>query len=337
MICKNCNKENVDGVKFCFYCGSPMPAQQPKPPQPTAQLPQQPQYPQQPQQTGAPAGNHAYQDNYNQTPNNTQNVNRRPDNRAAAPIPQKKQNNTPLLIVLAAVGTLAVVAGVIVVLIATGVINIKNNNSDVTPVPSYTIAEEVTEQETTPVTEAPTEDERVTVPNVVGMKLEDANNALAEARLSHEVKREYSDAFSKDYVIKQDPPAGEKLEPGKKVTITVSLGSKTSSSSSKASSSNSSSSTNTGSNTDDRYNLQASSRYISRSDISWMTKDEIQLSINEIYAKHGLIFTNEPYSSYFRSKSWYNPDTNDVSVVAERMNDYELENLKVMGTYRNSL
>lgn len=21
MICKNCNKENVDGLKYCFYCG----------------------------------------------------------------------------------------------------------------------------------------------------------------------------------------------------------------------------------------------------------------------------------------------------------------------------
>ncbi len=21
MVCKNCNKENVDGLKYCFYCG----------------------------------------------------------------------------------------------------------------------------------------------------------------------------------------------------------------------------------------------------------------------------------------------------------------------------
>ena len=22
MICKNCNKENIEGRKYCFYCGS---------------------------------------------------------------------------------------------------------------------------------------------------------------------------------------------------------------------------------------------------------------------------------------------------------------------------
>src|SRR5579863_4323310 len=61
MICPRCQSPQVDGVKFCASCGSPMPVSgQTPPPQPQSQYgapqsaygapPQQPQYGAQPQQ-----------------------------------------------------------------------------------------------------------------------------------------------------------------------------------------------------------------------------------------------------------------------------------------------
>ena len=91
------------------------------------------------------------------------------------------------------------------------------------------------------------------------------------------------------------------------------------------------------SDTQDLYGLRASERYISRSDISELGLDEIQYAINEIYAKHGLRFTKEPYASEFGALDWYDPDTDDTNVVAKRMNKYEDANLKVMGKYRDEL
>lgn len=95
---------------------------------------------------------------------------------------------------------------------------------------------------------------------------------------------------------------------------------------------------NTGSSQkSDNKELNASSRYISRSDLSGMTLDEVQLAINEIYAKHGYYFSEEPYKSIFESYDWYSPDTTNMDVVGNRLNEYENQNLKVLGSYRNSL
>ncbi|MFR0666622.1 MAG: YARHG domain-containing protein [Faecalimonas umbilicata] len=36
-----------------------------------------------------------------------------------------------------------------------------------------------------------------------------------------------------------------------------------------------------------------------------LSQDQLALARNEIIARHGRIFTDEPYKSYFESKSWY--------------------------------
>ena len=95
---------------------------------------------------------------------------------------------------------------------------------------------------------------------------------------------------------------------------------------------------NTGSSqTSDNKVLNTSSRYISESELSGMTLDEVQLIINEIFARHGYYFAEEPYKSYFESYDWYSPDTTNMDVVVNRLNEYENQNLKVLGSYRNSL
>ncbi len=43
-------------------------------------------------------------------------------------------------------------------------------------------------------------------------------------------------------------------------------------------------------------------------DLDAMSKDKIAYVRNEIYARHGYIFHQEPYKSYFEAQSWYYPD-----------------------------
>ena len=56
---------------------------------------------------------------------------------------------------------------------------------------------------------------------------------------------------------------------------------------------------------------------------------------NEIYARHGYIFTTEPYKSYFNSKSWYTPDPSFKGDDKE-LNEYELENVRTIKSVEDS-
>jgi len=49
-----------------------------------------------------------------------------------------------------------------------------------------------------------------------------------------------------------------------------------------------------------------------------LTKEEVALVRNEIYARHGYIFRNEQYRTYFSNKPWYTPNENfDDSLLSE--------------------
>ncbi len=87
----------------------------------------------------------------------------------------------------------------------------------------------------------------------------------------------------------------------------------------------------TGESSDEEYIFpQSSTAYLSESDLNGMNADEVQMAINEIYARHHRKFLMEDVQSYFDSKSWYtgtiDPDDFDVKV----MNDYESTNIDLM-------
>lgn len=62
-----------------------------------------------------------------------------------------------------------------------------------------------------------------------------------------------------------------------------------------------------------------------------MSDSELNLALNEIYARRGRIFTTPSLSEYFNSQSWYTPKYSaaefDRNVV---FNDYEQKNLQLM-------
>ncbi len=176
-------------------------------------------------------------------------------------------------------------------------------------------------------------EEKTTVPDVVGLKSADAYTKLADSGLNFDIDYAYSENVAKDHVIAQTPKKGSTVTPGDTVKLTVSDGKKPNN----TSDSKKDSEAEVYSDPTDRYDLQASYRYLSQSDISWMTLGQVQHAINEIYAKNGFRFTKGDAKSYFESMDWYHPDTTNMKTVVDRMNDYEYANVRLMGKYRDSL
>lgn len=52
---------------------------------------------------------------------------------------------------------------------------------------------------------------------------------------------------------------------------------------------------------------QSNTVKLTREDLAGLTKEQLRLARNEIYARHGMIFGREDLAAYFSSKSWYEP------------------------------
>jgi hypothetical protein len=91
-------------------------------------------------------------------------------------------------------------------------------------------------------------------------------------------------------------------------------GSSSSSSSNPSGSSSSSTSTSTGSKGTVLPN--SSDKLLTNSDVSGLSKADIQTAINEIYARHGYTFTNPSVLAKFKQYDWYKP-----TVAADRFSD----------------
>jgi len=62
------------------------------------------------------------------------------------------------------------------------------------------------------------------------------------------------------------------------------------------------------------------SRYLTDSDLAGLTKEQLAIARNEIFARHGYIFMVQKYVDYFSSKSWYKADpsyTGELSDIEE--------------------
>lgn len=75
------------------------------------------------------------------------------------------------------------------------------------------------------------------------------------------------------------------------------------------------------------------SRYLTEDDLVDLTSEELSLVRNEIYARHGYIFDNEDFQSYFESKGWYVPLYSKDSFPDDELNEFEKENAKFIRKY----
>ena len=83
------------------------------------------------------------------------------------------------------------------------------------------------------------------------------------------------------------------------------------------------------------YIYPSDSRYISGAELDQMSRQEIMLARNELYARHGYNFQDESIRDYFLSKSWYHPVSGlNVSTFDESVfNQYEKGNLEAIIDY----
>lgn len=66
-------------------------------------------------------------------------------------------------------------------------------------------------------------------------------------------------------------------------------------------------------------------RYIDESELREISDFDLAIARNEIFARHGYIFKEEPYKTYFSSKLWYHENPNFKGDDSE-INDYEKQN-----------
>lgn len=74
----------------------------------------------------------------------------------------------------------------------------------------------------------------------------------------------------------------------------------------------------------------SSSQYLTYDDIRYLSKDELALARNEIFARHGHTFDKAEYRNYFNSQQWYTP------IGKTNMNtfsDIEIYNINFIKSY----
>ena len=83
------------------------------------------------------------------------------------------------------------------------------------------------------------------------------------------------------------------------------------------------------------YIFPSDRQYISNSDLALMTREQVSLARNEIYARHGYDFQNQNIRDYFLSKSWYHPiaGRNGSAFDESVFNKYEQKNRDIIKKY----
>lgn len=87
-------------------------------------------------------------------------------------------------------------------------------------------------------------------------------------------------------------------------------------------------------NTEDYFFENSDKEFLTDDDLKNLSKEELAYARNEIFARHGYQFKEEPFKSYFKSKSWYNID-NSYKGGDSALNKYEIANYKLIQDYES--
>ena len=74
-------------------------------------------------------------------------------------------------------------------------------------------------------------------------------------------------------------------------------------------------------------------RYVTAADLDRLTKDELRLARNEIYARRGRRFRDQQLQSYFDARSWYHGTIAPEAFRESMLNDYERANAYFIADY----
>lgn len=77
---------------------------------------------------------------------------------------------------------------------------------------------------------------------------------------------------------------------------------------------------------------ESDTRYYTNEELDLLTQEEVKLARNEIYARHGRIFTKDmAVKEYFESKDWYEGTAEEV--LDTELNEFEIGNRDLIVAY----
>ena len=74
----------------------------------------------------------------------------------------------------------------------------------------------------------------------------------------------------------------------------------------------------------------ASERLLTASDLQYLSKEDLRIMRNEIFARHGYIFQTQAMKTYFQNQSWYSPRYNNVNSM---LSSIEQKNIALIQRY----
>lgn len=254
------------------------------------------------------------------------------------PIKSSKGKKNAVIITICVIITLAAL-GFIAYCIIGGFGNNNENNSTTSPTETETTVQSTTQKSTTvpPTTVAPTTvavDKTVTP--VVGYGYSYAKKLLEQEGFTVEIgDYAYSEEWPEGYVIAQSPLGDTTAKSSTVVTLDISLGlieSETTVAPTEEPVQATKAQQSQSNGSDNSYIFSnSSSSYLSNSDVSALSDNNLTIALNEIYARRGRIFKDSALSSYFNSKSWYTPKYTQAEFDKNvTFNDYEQKNLQLM-------
>ncbi len=275
----------------------------------------------------------------------------------------KKKKNKFIIILCAVV--IAAALGFIGFCVYNGLSNSSTDNKTTTA-ETATSAEVTTQAPSTAVpTTVPATTEQVTTSSsynnvvpVVGYGYSYGKKLLEQAGFTVEISDyEYSYDYPEGYIISQTPEGDTSASTGTVVKLVISSGQiqreteapatqaqqssnsqNSSSGNSNSQSSNAQSSSNTNTNNNGGFIFPNSdSSYLSNAQVSALSDNNLQLAINEIYARRGRIFKDASLNAYFNSQSWYEGKyTAEEFEKNVKFNTYEQKNLQLLINERRS-
>ena len=183
----------------------------------------------------------------------------------------------------------------------------------------------------------------LTMPDISGMSESDAYQTLNEAGVKYKVTRANSEDVAINYVITQEPAAGESISSSEQATIYISKGPQnavyttpTSPATTEAPSSKppQRSQTSSGDKDDDYLLPDSDSEYVTADDLEGFDRETLNLALNEIYARHDRKFSDPAINAYFKSKSWYHGTISPSQFDSGVLNQYEAYNVGFISEYQ---
>ncbi len=270
----------------------------------------------------------------------------------------KKKKNKFIIILCAVV--IAAALGFIGFCVYNGLSNSSTDNK-ATTAETATSAEVTTQAPSTAMpTTVPATTEQVTTSSsynnvvpVVGYGYSYGKKLLEQAGFTVEISDyEYSYDYPEGYIISQTPEGDTSASTGTVVKLVISSGqiqreteapatqAHQSSNSQNSSSGNSNSQSSSNTNTHNNGGFifpNSDSSYLSNAQVSALSDNDLQLAINEIYARRGRIFKDASLNAYFNSQSWYEGKyTAEEFEKNVKFNTYEQKNLQLLINERRS-